>query len=253
MTLSRRTFFGGAATCILWGAARSTAHAQDATLAAVDVVTPGVAIARVRKLPSAALNQAIYPDVMARFLPGTAAIPGFLGYVFAFHRSDPTASLTLTLLADDTAADAAEAYAKAYVAQLDPRFVAETPVALRGPMRIYETTRTPRGELPPFLHGCAVTMRNRTNAPGADMEAVVAKASTGLVPLLRAMPGFVLYGWVQTEGGRTAVNIWQTDEQLRAGNAVVASWVADNTADTTVGDPVVNDGHVGYGVIPGVG
>ncbi len=96
-------------------------------------------------------------------------------------------------------------------------------------------------------------MRNRTNAPGADMDAVVAKASRRLVPRLRAMPGFVLYCWVETGGGRTAINVWQTDEQLRAGNAAVAAWVADNTADTTVGDPVVNDGRIGYGVVPGVG
>ena len=232
---------------------RGRAATQEATPELVTDRAPGVAIGRVRKLPSAELNEAIYPDVMARFLPATAAIPGFLGYVFAFHTTDPTASVTLTLLTDDPAADAAEAAGQQYVGQLDPRFVVATPVAVRGPVRIYATTSAPPAARPPFLHGCVITMRNRTNAPGADMDDVVAKASSGLAPLLAAMPGFVLYCWIQTEGGRTAINIWQTDEQLRAGNDAVEAWVAANTANTTVGEPVVSDGRIGYGVVPGVG
>jgi hypothetical protein len=256
---TRRMVLASAVAASLAGASRLTVRAQGATPTAGATPAvgaaggPGVAIARVRKLPTAALNDAIYPDVMTRFLPGTAAIPGFLGYLFAFHETDPTASLTATFLRDEVAADAADAFARAYVGSLDPRFVVETLAAARGPVRIWATTDAPGSALPPFLHGCVVTMRNRTNAPGADIDAVVAKASAGLVPLLRAMPGFVLYGWIQTEGGRTAIDVWQTDEQLRAGDAAVARWVAANTAATTAGPPVVNNGRIGYAVVPGVG
>jgi hypothetical protein len=255
---TRRMVLAGAAAS-LTGASRLAVRAQKATPAAgatpmaTPGAPPGVAIARVRKVGSAELNQAIYPDVMYRFLPGTAAIPGFAGYVFAFHETDPAESLTLTLLSDDVAADAADAFAKAYVSQLDPRLAAMTPVAIRGPIRIYAVTDAPWSALPPFLNGCVITMRNRTNAPGADLDAVLAQARSGLVPLLQAMPGFVFYGWIQTEGGRTAINIWETDEQLHAGDKAVAEWVAANTAPTTTGNPVVNAGRIGYAILPGVG
>src|SRR5205814_8078623 len=183
---------------LLAGTPRFIAFAQEATPIAGTASQPGVALARVRKLPSAALNEAIYPEVMRRFLPVTAAIPGFLGYLFAFHATDPTASISVTFLRDDAAADAAEAAAKQFVSQLDPRFVVETPVSVRRRVRIYETTTKPVTELPPFPHGCAITMRNRVTAPGVDVDQLVATASTGLLPLLRAMPGFVLYCWIQT-------------------------------------------------------
>ena len=252
MGVTRRTLIGTAAAGVVGARTGMGTRAQDATPAADGPGTPGVALARVRKLPSAALNEAIYPDVMATFLPPTAAVPGFLGYVFAFHQTDPTASLTLSLLSDETAAASAAEVAQRYVDQLDPRFVLETPVAVGGPMRVYEAAPVPSSQLPPFLHGCVLTLRKRTNAPGVDIEAVIGKAAGDLAPRLRAMPGFVLYGWIQTEGGRTAINIWQTAEQLRAGNAAVADWVAANTADTTVGEPEVQDGRIGYARLSGI-
>jgi hypothetical protein len=95
------------------------------------------------------------------------------------------------------------------------------------------------------------TMRDRRNAPGADIEAVIVKNTNSLTPMLAAMPGFVLYAWLQTEGGRTALNIWETPDQQAAGNEVVAAWVAANSAQTTTGEPVVNDGIVIYADIPG--
>ena len=254
MQLSRRTVIGSAAATGLLAATpwRET-RAQDATpaLSAGDAV-PGVAIARVRKLPSEALNDAIYPDVMRTFLPATAAVPGFLGYIYAFHATEPAASITVTLLADDTAADAAEAVARDYVGQLDPRFVVETPVAARGPVRMFAATSAPASALPPFLHGAAISMRTRTNAPGADMDEVVAKASRGIVPVLQSMPGFMLYCWIQTEDGRTSFDVWDTAEHLQAGYETSAAWVAANTANTAVGEPVVNTGVIGYATGPGL-
>jgi hypothetical protein len=94
-------------------------------------------------------------------------------------------------------------------------------------------------------------MRNWRNAPGADMETVIAKNTNGLTPMLAVMPGFILYAWLQTADGRTAINIWETPEQQAVGNAVIAPWVAANTAETTTGAPVVTDGVVLYADIPG--
>jgi hypothetical protein len=216
------------------------------TPAAVGGATPGYGIVRVRKVPTVELNQAIFPHVMHVFLPMIETVPGHAGYVFAVDDADPTASITLTLVADEAAAVASGEAAQGFVAGLDPRFATETPVAAQGPLRIFEMTGRPATELPPFLHGCYLTVRQRENAPGADMEAVVAGATDVLTPTLAAMEGFVLYGWMEVENGRVALNIWETMEQLEAGNQAVADYVAQNTAATTTGDPIVNTGMIGY-------
>ena len=250
MRVNRRRILGTVASAAVLSSGLGRVAAQSTPVAATGAV-PGSAIARVRALPTPELAAAVVADVLATFLPPTAALPGYAGYVFSAHVTDPTATISLTLLADEAAAAAADQVAREYAAALDPRFVTETPVTDQGPLRIYQTTMRPATELPPFLNGCLFTMRNRRNAPGADMEAVIAKDTNGLTPMLAAMPGFVLYAWLQTADGRTAINIWETPDQPAAGNAVIAPWVAANTAETTAGAPVVNDGVVVYADIPG--
>ena len=261
MSVSRRTFLGGVVTAgamsmtsrLVVSAQQGTPVAvEDGTPAAVEPTTPGYAIARVRKLPVAALNQAIFPHVMHVFLPLIETVPGHLGYVFAFDDADPTASITLTLLTDEAAANASGAKAQEYVESLDPRFVTETPVAEQGPLRIFETASRSAAELPPFLNGCFITLRNRVTAPDVDVESVISLARDELTPILAAMDGFVLYAWTQLQAGRVAINIWETMEQLEAGNAAIAAFVAENTAATTAGDPVVNTGMIGYAEIAGL-
>jgi hypothetical protein len=261
MQLSRRTLLGGLAVA---GAATAVpglgVMAQEGTPEAVEPVgtpapveeveAPGYAIARVRVLPSDELHQALYPHIMSTFLPATRAIAGYEGYLLAFHDSVPGGSLTMTFLDDEAAAGEADAVARDFVGGFDPRFVTETPLAASGPVRIYRPTDRPLTELPPFLHGCWITMRERQNAPDADMDDVVARASAGLVPMLSEMPGFVLYCWILTDGGRLAVNIWETREQIDTGNQAIADWVAENTAPTTVGDPVVNTGQIAFSELP---
>ena len=139
---------------------RAPTHAPPAKPASDGATTPGYATARVRKLPSAALNDAIVPGVMATFLPPTAAIPGFLGYTFDFDDAAPTTSLTLTTLTTEDAALEAEAVAGGYVGQLDPRFITETPLFAEDQVRMDATTDTARTDLPPFLLGAAFTMRD---------------------------------------------------------------------------------------------
>src|SRR5919107_1209708 len=186
---------------------RAERTAAQSTPVAMSAVTPGYAIARVRRLPTPDLAAAIVPDVLVTFLPRTTALPGYAGYVFSAHVTDPMATISLTLLADEAAAAAADQVAREYTASLDPRLVTESPVTDQGPLRIYQTTMRPASALPPFLNGCLFTMRNRRNAPGADIEAVIAMNSNDLTPMLAAMPGFVLYAWLQTPEGRTAINI----------------------------------------------
>lgn len=247
MHVSRRTFFGGAlATMASMAAPGVPALSQDATPIATAVTAPGFGIARVRTHPTAELLQAVYADVMTGFLPATAAAPGYAGYIFAFDDADPTASINITLLADAAAVDTANAVAMDYVEGMDPRLTPETPLAEQGEVRIYQVTDRPRSELPPLLNGCHITMRHRLNAPDTDIEAVIASAANGFGPIIREMDGYVLYGWMHTEGGRVSFNIWETAEQLEAGNQAVAEFVADNPVITSEGETVVHNAVIGY-------
>jgi hypothetical protein len=258
MNLSRRVLLGGAAvTGSIAMTSRLGALAQEGTPMAVEGATPeavgttpGYAIARVRQLSSPELTQAIFPHVMHRYMPLIEAVPGYAGYVFAFHNDDPAASITLSLGTDEAAGAAMNEAASGFVGGLDPRFATQTPMAEEGPLRIFQLTDRPASDLPPFLNGCSITMRTRMNAPDADMEEVIATATGGLVPLMMGMDGFVLYAWIQIDGGRVAINIWETEEQLAAGDEAVRDWVAENTIATTVGDPIVNSGTIGYAEIP---
>jgi hypothetical protein len=209
-------------------------------------------MARVRKLPNEALNQAIVPHLARVFIPLMEAIPGYGGYAIAFHNDDPTATISTTFMADEAAAMAADEAARGFITGLDPRLVPETPFAEQGRVRIFETTGRPSTELPPFLHGCQVTVRKRINAPGADFEAVVAMTNQEIVPQMAAMDGFVLHCYIQLDGGRFAINVWETAEQQAAGDEAIAAFVAARTAETQVGEPEVNRGTIAYAAIPGL-
>lgn len=212
---------------------------------------PGFGITRVRTHPTPDLAQAVYPDVMFRFLPPTAALPGYFGYIFAFDDADPKSTINITLLEDAADADDATAVAGAYVAGMDLRLTPETPIAEQGEVRIYQLTDRPLSELPPFLHGCHISMRHRRNAPETDIEGVIRSASEGFGPIQAAMDGFVLYCWMHAEGGRVSFNIWETAEQLEAGNQAVADWGAANPVITTEGETVVHSGVIGYSDVMG--
>ncbi len=255
MNVTRRTLLGAAlATAAIPAAPGFIARAQDATPEPATSATPGAGgadapgfgIARVRTHPSAELAQAVYPDVMSRFLPPTAALPGYFGYIFAFEDADPANTINITLLADAAAADQANGVAQAYVAGMDPRLTPETPLAEQGVVRIFQRTDRTSSDLPPLLHGCHITMRHRRNSPETDIEGVIRSASEGFGPIQGAMDGFVLYGWMHAEGGRVSFNIWETAAQLQAGNEAIAAWAADNPVITTEGETVVHQGIIGY-------
>lgn len=250
MRVNRRTLVGGVLAAAAMPA--SGLRAQEASpVAGSRPEPPGYGIVRVREHATAELAQAVYPDVMSRFLPPTAALPGYRGYLFAFDSAEPSTTLNVSLLADEATADAANAVAQEYVAGMDPRLTPETPLADQGPMRVYELTDRDRMELPPLLNGCQFTVRSRVTAEGVDNDELVRIVSEGLSPTLAAMDGFVLYAWILTEAGRLSMNIWETADQLAAGDEAVAAFVAENTVNTTVGEAIVHSGTVAYSDILG--
>ncbi len=250
---TRRSFIGGAALggALLLGPALG-AGARQATPVDHAGVAPAYATARVRQLPTAALNQAIYPDVMARYLPAISALPGFHGYVFVFDDADPTTTFTVATMESEEAAQDSVDVVQDYVGQLDPRFVVETPLSAEGHVRMYATTDRASTELPPFLHGAAFTMRDQTTAPGVDIEAAVDIARETLIPLFLSLPGFILYCWLERPGGRVAINIWDTHEDLTAAGEALAAWREEHFATPTASEQVNYNGTIGYATIDGL-
>lgn len=247
MHVTRRTLIGGALAAAATSAPSGfVVHAQEASPVADSLAPPGYGSARVRIHPSAELAQAVYPDVMSHFLPPTMAVPGYVGYLFAFDAADPATTINVTLFADAAAADAAAVVGQEYVGGMDPRLTPETPLSTQGEVRIYQVTDRPRTELPALLHGCHITMRHRINAADTDIEGVIDSAANGFGPIVQAMDGFVMYCWMHAEGGRVSFNIWETAAQLEAGNEAVADWVADNPVITTEGPTEVHNGVIGY-------
>lgn len=252
MPVTRRTLLG---TTLLAAAApaviRHAALAQDATPVADIAAAPGYGIVRVRTVGSPELNEAVFPDVMYRFLSKTAEVDGYVGYIFAVENDDPATSVTMTLLSEEAAVESANAVAKEYVAGLDPRLTPETPLAEQGPVRIFQLTDRPASELPPHLTGCQITFRHRINADETDIEAIIQAVNEGLIPILQEMDGFVLYGWLGTPDGRISFNIWETAEQLAAGDEAIADWVAANPIVTMEGTTDVYAGTIGYAEVVG--
>lgn len=256
MTATRRTLLGASLLAAASTGLPRITSAQDATPMvaspeAVPLDRPGYGIIRVRTLATETLNQAVFADVMRRFLPATEAIPGFGGYLFANETENPASALTMTLLDTMESAVEADTVAREYVAGLDPRLTPETPLAVDGPIRIYATTDRPPSELPPFLTGCSVTSRNRTNAADTDIEAVLALVNDDLVPQLESMEGFILYGWMMRAEGRISFNIWETAEQLAGGDTFIADWVAANPTITSSGAAEVHAGTIAYANVLG--
>ncbi len=215
---------------------------------------PGYALARVRTLADASQTQAaVFPDVMADFLPPTRAVEGYGGYVFVFDDADPTTAITLTLLSGESAVDAATAVAQEFVAGLDPRHAVDTVEAANGELLIDETTTRPASELPPNLYGCHFTMRVNVTAPGTDiMNDVYPIVRDGLTPELAAMPGFLAYYWVKSGDIGTAINLWETTEQTAAGDQAVRDWIVANAIPETVGTPSVYSGTIWFAELAGI-
>lgn len=247
MHTSRRALIGGiiasGASLAIPGALGSAQQASP--VAAIDA-EPGFGSVSVRTHATPEVLQAVYADVLTVFVPAIRAVPGYRGYLIAFDGEDPTASIDVTLLAEAAAADAASAVSQEHMTGRDARLTPEIPLAEHGDVRIFDVTDRARTDLPPLLNGCHITMRYRLNAADTDIEGVIAAAGGGFVPIIRDMAGYVLYGWMYAEGGRVSFNIWETADQLAAGNDAVAAFGAANPVITEEGPPVVHEGVIGF-------
>jgi len=71
-----------------------------------------------------------------------------------------------------------------------------------------------------------------------NFDEVVRRVETGLVPLLKGVPGFRGYYAIECEGGvDVAVGLFDDEEGARASNERAAAWGRENLAEFSNGRP----------------
>jgi hypothetical protein len=71
-----------------------------------------------------------------------------------------------------------------------------------------------------------------------NFDEIVRRVETGLVPLLKGIPGFRGYYAIECEGGvDVAVSLFDDEEGARASNARAAAWGQENLAEFSDGPP----------------
>jgi hypothetical protein len=222
------------------------AVAQDGTPGAeatpvADVQPLGYASLRVRELADADLRDEINEIVRTEFMPTVQALPGYAGYLLGDVIDEGGQNLSLVVLEEAEQIVGFNEAAQAFVGGLDPKFAVETPVSAEGDVLIAaaptSTGATPvvDGEVP----GGYVAVRIHASKAGTDPRDFVPLAISGFLPIVQGLPGFQGYLWFPSEGGFTAVSLFDSEESATESTAAAADWAAENLADYTDGNPMV--------------
>jgi hypothetical protein len=91
-----------------------------------------------------------------------------------------------------------------------------------------------------------VTLRRYAEVGARMYEIVFRKVEAGLVPRLKALPGFRLYcAFLSEEGEGVSVTVFDDREHAARANAQVLGWVRDNLRDLLPDPPSVIAGECG--------
>jgi hypothetical protein len=67
-----------------------------------------------------------------------------------------------------------------------------------------------------------------------DVEEIISKARTGILPIFQKQPGFVAYGVMVRSGQLISMSAWDSEDDARAADELAKAWVADNVEMTVV-------------------
>jgi hypothetical protein len=104
---------------------------------------------------------------------------------------------------------------------------------------------TPVGGTPEAAGGAYLAIRQYALAANAAMDELLGRVETGFVPIVRGVPGYQEYIFVDTGGG-TLMTISVFDDQAGAEESTrrAADWVKQNLAGMFQGPPTVTTGTV---------
>ena len=83
-----------------------------------------------------------------------------------------------------------------------------------------------------------------------DAQELGRRAEAGILPILKAQPGFKSYSVAIGDGKVLSVSAWDSRADAETGSAAVASWVAENMAEITLVD--VHYGEIMFSTTLGV-
>ena len=67
-----------------------------------------------------------------------------------------------------------------------------------------------------------------------DAQELGIRAEAGILPILKAQPGFKSYSVAIGEGKVFSSSAWDSREEAERGNAAVAAWVADDMSEISL-------------------
>ena len=89
-----------------------------------------------------------------------------------------------------------------------------------------------------------LAIRQYQLAPGHTMEELVATVGSGLVPILRQVPGFRQHFLVETSEGVLSISVFADPAGAEESTAQAADWVQQNLTGFFTGPPTVTTGTV---------
>ena len=89
-----------------------------------------------------------------------------------------------------------------------------------------------------------VTIRSRRMVSGS-VDELMRKIDEGLVPIVRAAPGYVAYYAIDSGGGVvSAVSVFEDETTAKASNRLAERWIRENLNPMVPGEPQVISGRV---------
>jgi hypothetical protein len=73
-----------------------------------------------------------------------------------------------------------------------------------------------------------------------DVEEIISKARSGILPIFQKQPGFVAYGVMVRGEQLISMSAWDSEDDARAADEVAKAWIAENV-DMTVVNSFIGD------------
>jgi hypothetical protein len=89
-----------------------------------------------------------------------------------------------------------------------------------------------------------IAIRQYQLAPGHTMEELVGTVGSGLVPILRQVPGFREHYLVETNEGVLSISVFADQAGAEESTRRATDWVQQNLTDFFIGPPAVTTGSV---------
>ncbi len=222
---------------------RATTGPGTATPAAVEPILGYVQL-HVRQLAESASRSEVNRLVATDFIPDVQDLPGYQGYILADVLDDDHQSLSVVVLEDAAQSEGFGTLAQRFIEGLPSGVTVATPVSVAGDLMITAvshvtdatpvTPATPASQTPNY-----VAVRIHTSLPGTDPLDFVPLATEGFVPIIASLPGFQGYLWFPSEGGFTAVSLYDSEASAKQSTTAAADFVAEHLTAFTDGNPRV--------------